>query len=258
MLLEVRGLRYALSGKLILDEVSFSLEEGGYLSIVGPNGAGKTTLLKIIAGILAAESGEVRIAGSASAELSATARASLIGYVPQSFDPAYPHTAAEFVLMGLYPGLGRLSRIGSREEAAVRESLETVGASSYADRELSSLSGGERQKVLLAAALVHKPKLLLLDEPTTFLDPKHEEETELLLARVRKQMGIGILAVTHNLNLCALHSTHIVGLRAGRVVFSGGPEKFMQSDVLEDLFGQRFELVFHPGRAISMILPRLP
>ena len=239
-----------------LQGLNLQLRRGERLGVIGPNGAGKSTLLKIIARILTSYHGEVHLAERSLKKLSSRRLASLIGYVPQLFSAEFPHTVNDFVLMGLYSQLGRFSPVSAVERQQVQAALALTGTSELAGRILQTLSGGERQRVLIAAALVHNPQLLLLDEPTTFLDPKHEFEVEALLREIRSELGITIIAVTHNLNLCALHSDVVLALRDGKVAFFGTPRDLMQVHVLQEIYDHRFDLLLHPRHDFNMIVPR--
>lgn len=255
-LLRATSLSCSLGGKTLLDGVSFSLNSGEYLSVVGPNGAGKTTLLKVLARIVGSYRGEIILGDRELRCIPHRELASFIGYVPQVFSSEFPLTVFEFVLMGLYSQLGRFSRISDAQHQQVQAVLALTGTENLAKRALQTLSGGERQRVLIAAALVHNPQILLLDEPTTFLDPKHEFEVEALLREIRRELGVSIIAVTHNLNLCALHSDTVVALRDGKVIFAGLPRDLMHANVLFEIFDHHFELLLHPRRDHNLIVPR--
>lgn len=253
---ECMDVGFQVSGNDILRSINICIPQGEYCSIVGPNGAGKSTVLKILARIISPTSGNVRIGGRDASAMSSRDYARLIGYVPQHLHTEFPHTVEDFVLMGLYPLYRGWSTIMSEQRHAVAEALALVGMTKFGKREMRTLSGGERQKVLIAGALVHRPALLLLDEPTTFLDPQHEQETEELLGRIRQDRGATIVSVTHNLNLGALNSDSVIALREGRIVFAGGPADFMQAEVLRSVFHYEFELVAHPRSNLRMVVPR--
>ena len=251
----VDQLGFQVSGRRLVDGISFALPEGQLFSIVGPNGAGKSTLLKMLARVLEPSSGTIKIAEQAVSALTPAQHAQLIGYVPQALETDYHHEVFDFVLMGLYPAVGRWERIDSQHEQLVLEALELVDMLPFSARPLRTLSGGERQRVLLASALVHRPKLLLLDEPTTFLDPRHEFEIETLLADIRIKTRVSILSVTHQLNSCALRSDFILGMRDGQIAFAGPSKDFMQSEVLQRIFGFEFQLIRHPHMDLNMVVP---
>jgi iron complex transport system ATP-binding protein len=256
--IDVCGFSFRFDGNEILRDVSFSVGPGEWVSIVGPNGAGKTTLLKCIDGILVAGTGEIRICGRPLGEYRRRELARLISYVPQADGRVCAFTVEQFVLMGRYPYLSPFAAVGKEDRQAVREALELTETVQFADRLLDTLSGGERQKVYIAAALAQGAKILLLDEPTTFLDYRHQAEIETLLARANRRSGVTIVAVTHDVNHAALASDRIVALREGSVVFSGRPQEVMCGDVLGRIYGVSLLLADHPSAPFPVIVPRGP
>ena len=256
--LDVRGFSFRLGRKEILRDVSFSAARGEYLSIVGPNGAGKTTLLKCVDRLLVGGTGRIDVFGRPLESYAQKELARRISYVPQADGRVIPFTVRQFVLMGRYPYLSPFSSIDKEGRNAVDEALDMTGSAEFADRRLDTLSGGERQKVYVAAALAQGSDILLLDEPTTFLDYRHQAEIRDLLSRVNQQSKATIVCVTHDLNRAVLDSDRIVALGAGRVLFSGPPAEIMKSDVLERLFQTPFLLTPHPQTAIPVIVPGLP
>jgi len=251
------GVCFSLGSKAILRAVSFSVRRGEYLSIIGPNGAGKTTLLKCLDRLLPVSSGGIAVFGRPLAEYSQKELARRIGYVPQADGRVLPFTVEQFVLMGRYPYLSPFASIGREDRQAVREALGTTGTLEFKDRLLGTLSGGERQSVYIAAALAQGADVLLLDEPTTFLDYRHQAEVRDLLARVNAS-GVTVVAVTHDVNRAVLDSHRIVALRDGAVVFSGPPAEVMRPEVLGRIYLTEFLLVSHPRADLPMILPNVP
>ena len=177
---------------------------------------------------------------------------------PQADGRVFPFTVEQFVLMGRYPYLSAFSTISPEDRRAVTEALECTGTSEFADRPLDTLSGGERQKVYIAAALAQGADVLLLDEPTTFLDYHHQAEIRDLLAQVNKQSGVTIVAVTHDVNWAAIDSHRVVALRDGAVAFCGPAAQIMDAAVLETVYDTPFLLVDHPQTAMPMVVPHVP
>ncbi|HOX28034.1 MAG TPA: ABC transporter ATP-binding protein, partial [bacterium] len=172
----VEDLVYGVNGKRILSGVDFSVNAGEFVSVIGPNGAGKSTLLRLLVRTIKPRSGKILLFGR---ELSGYRQRDIalkVGYVPQSSPDYVPFTALQFVLMGRYPASNPLVRPGAEDAKAAMEILDKVGLADFAQRRVDTLSGGERQKVFIAAALAQTPEALLLDEPTTFLDPKHQAD----------------------------------------------------------------------------------
>lgn len=256
--IEVRDFSFQLGRKEILREVSFAVEEGEYLTIIGPNGAGKTTLLKCLDRILTGGSGTIEICGRPLASYSQKELAQRISYVPQADGRVFPFTVEQFVLMGRYPYLSPFSTVSREDWEVVHETLDQTGTRQFAQRLLGTLSGGERQKVYIAAALAQGAGVLLLDEPTTFLDYRHQAEIRELLCRVNRCSGVTVVAVTHDVNSAAMESDRIVALRDGRTVLAGSPQEVMRTDVLEQIYGTQLLLVQHPVTGLPLIVPQSP
>jgi len=256
--IEVEGFGFRLGKKRILRDVSFHVRGGEYVSIVGPNGAGKTTLLKCLDRIYTGGTGRIEVFGRPLAGYSQRQLARRLSYVPQADGRVFPFTVEEFVLMGRYPYLSPFSTVGREDREAVRRAMDETATAALGGRLLNTLSGGERQKVYIAAALAQGADVLLLDEPTTFLDYRHQAEIRELLAHANRQSGVTVVAVTHDVNRAVLDSDRIVALREGSVVFDGSPEEIMQADVLERIYQTPFLLAGHPAAALPMIVPQVP
>lgn len=256
--LEVDDLSFQVGAKPILRNVSFAVRRGEYVSIVGPNGAGKTTLLKCIDRLLPGGEQAIRVFGRPLAHYTQRELARRISYVPQGDGRIFPFTVEEFVLMGRYPYLSPFSSVDAAGRDAVRRAMEMTGTRPFAARRLETLSGGERQKVYLAAALAQQADILLLDEPTTYLDYRHQAEIRDLLAEINRTAGVTIVAVTHDVNRAALDSHRIVALREGEVAFIGLPCEVMQHAVLERIYGTSFLLAAHPQAGLPVVLPEPP
>jgi iron complex transport system ATP-binding protein len=245
------------NGKAVLRDISLTIGEGEYVSIVGPNGSGKTTLLKCLVGILRGSGGAIRIAGKRIEAFAQRDLARLIAYVPQADGYASSFTVSEFLLMARYPYLSPFASARRSDVEAVRLALETTGTGHLADRALTNMSGGERQKVFIAAALAQETKVMLLDEPTTFLDPKQEADIRFLLGRINRERGVTIVSVTHDLNAAALAGGRIAALKEGALVFSGPPREFMSQGVLKSVYGTEFCLTDHPVTGDRLVVPRV-
>ncbi len=256
--IDVRDFYFRIGGKEILRNVSFSVMRGEYVAIVGPNGAGKTTLLKCLDRILTGGTGRIEIFGRPLGRYRQKELARRVSYVPQADGHVSPFTVEQFVLMGRYPHLSPFSTVGRHDRQLVREVLKQTGTAEFADRPLGTLSGGERQKVFIAAALAQGADVLLLDEPTTVLDYHHEAEVRALLAAANKRSGVTIVNVTHDLNHAVLESDRVVALREGAVVFDGPPSNIMKTDVLRRIYETPLLLVDHPQATIPVIVPRIP
>ncbi|MFH1071215.1 MAG: ABC transporter ATP-binding protein [Candidatus Glassbacteria bacterium] len=252
---ELKGFSLSIEGKLILAGIDLRVEQGEYVSIVGPNGAGKTTLLRCINRIVTGGSGEISVFGRPITQYSQRELARRVSYVPQLDGRALPFTAEQFVSLGRYPYLGPFSAPGEEDRRLVREIMAGTGVTELADRRLDTLSGGERQKVFIAAALAQGADLLLLDEPTSFLDYRHQVEVRRLLERLNRTEGKTVLAVTHNLNDAVASCHRVVALKAGVKVFDGGPAELVRRDKLEEIYDTTFVLIGQPGSRLPLVRP---
>ncbi|MBT3376812.1 MAG: ABC transporter ATP-binding protein [Lentisphaerae bacterium] len=253
--LDVRGLSYDIGATPILRDVSFSVAAGDYVSVIGPNGAGKTTLLKCLNRILPGGRGEIAVRGRPLKDCSQAELAQEMAYVPQAEGRHFDFTVFEFVLMARYPYLSPFSAVKPDDVAVVWHALETTGIRGFSERIHGTLSGGERQKVFIAAAIAQRAPLLLLDEATTFLDPYHEQEILDILHRVHQEEGVAVLSVTHDINSAVLTSDRVIALRMGEIVFAGAPGELMEPGTLQSIFGKPFTFTHHPVTQQRMVLP---
>jgi len=203
--------------------ISFEVRRGEFLGVIGPNGSGKTTLIRVIDGILAPERGRVSINGAAIRGMGRREIARLIAVVPQDLPLVFPYRAIEIVMMGRSPHLGMLRFEGESDRGIVRRAMEMTDTASLANRSMDSLSGGERQRVLIARALAQEPEVILLDEPTAFLDIRHQAEFFGLMKGLNRKRGLTVLAVTHDINLASAYCDRVMLLREGRIHTLGAP-----------------------------------
>ncbi len=255
--LQIEHLSFNIDGKSILRDVSFQVEPGQFLSILGPNGAGKTTLLKCINRINPISQGSIRVNDRPLKKFSQSELAIQVGYVPQGGADNVPFTVFEFAMLGRYPHLSPFTSPRPEDEAAVLNALELAGADSLADRDCTTLSGGEKQRVLIAAALAQDARILLLDEPTTFLDPHHQQDILTLLSRLNRDSGVTIVSVTHDVNAAALTSDVVLALLDGQVAFQGPPEELMTDAVLMRIYHRSFHFTPHPVSKQNIIVPEV-
>lgn len=245
----------ALGGADILRGVSFALRGGEVLGLLGRNGAGKTTLLRAAAGALEPARGDVRLAGRRLSAHSRRELARAIAVVPQDLHVPFPFRAGQLVLMGRAPHQPLFGFDGRRDVSRALQAMERMGIRALADRPIFELSGGERQLVMFARALAQEPELLLLDEPTAFLDLRHRLE---VLQVVRELAGSGrsALVVSHDIGLAARACDRLLLLAEGRVAATGPPREVLTPDVLRRVFGIEAELVPAPDGSV-LVLPRL-
>lgn len=221
----------------VLRRLRFSVEAGEFFIIIGPNGSGKTTLLKIMAGIAPSTGGEVRIFDRPIERYPAQKRAATIAYVPQTSMPEFPFTVMETVLMGRAPYLGPLGIEGKRDLRIAREALVFTGVDHLADRKINQLSGGEQQRAAIARAICQQPDIILLDEPTAALDLAHQVRIMDLMERLKKEEGITVVMVSHDLNLAAMYGDRLLLLQSGRLAGLGSPHEVLTYRTLEQVYG---------------------
>jgi len=235
--LEVSGLTFSYSpSPPILKHLSFCLKAGCLAAVIGANASGKTTLLKILCGILTPQEGEQRLFGQRMSTYSRENLARMIAYVPQEFSLSFPFTVEEVVLLGRSHLSRRYFYEGQEDIRIAREALEQVGLQAKSSLPATSLSGGEKTLLSVARALAQHPRLLLLDEPSGFLDMKHKFQLTSLLKVLAHDRGMCILTVTHDLFLFP-HFDQIFALKDGMLARSGAPECFLRSDVLQEIYG---------------------
>ena len=257
VLMEIRSLSVELSGREILADLNLELRQGEFLSIVGPNGAGKTTLLRAMDGLVSVSGGEVLLDGVPLATIPRRKLARKISYVPQGDPGGLDFTVRAFVELGRYPHLGPWQSLGAEDLEAVRGALETTEIFHLEERRLVSLSGGERQRVLIAAALAQGGDILLLDEPSSFLDYRHQQQILALLDRLHRQGGYTCVMITHDLNAASSLSDRILVLKEGRLLLQGDADEVLQAEKLEEIFGVPFQMLVAGGRKKALILAEL-
>lgn len=253
---DVQHLTYRVGARRLLDDLSFRIDAGRRVAVVGPNGAGKTTLLRCLAHLMTSWEGTIHIDGSDVGSMPRRVLARKVAYLAQGVVATpFAFTVRQIVEMGRYPHLGPLMPLSDADESAIASALDVTGLTPLAERSVETLSGGERQKVFLAAALAQEPQVLLLDEPTTFLDYRHGRDMRRLLREVNRQRGTTLIEVTHDLNAAVIDCEQCVALAAGRLVFSGPPVELFEPERLRSLFGVDFAFVAHPTLAIPMVVP---
>jgi iron complex transport system ATP-binding protein len=253
--LETRGLRVRLGETDILNGVDLEVGAGELLAIVGPNGAGKSTLLRSLDGLQPANAGAVEVDGLPVSRYRRRELARVVSFVPQTDLPADDYTVRSFVEMGRYPHLATWAALTADDRRVVDEALELTEIGNLAARSMKTLSGGERQRVWIAAALAQGGTILLLDEPTSFLDYRHQVQILDLLGRLHADRGYTVVAVTHDLNGLVADADSVLGLVDGRVEFSGSPEALFDGAVLTRIFGNEFVLVAGGRHGLPFVVP---
>jgi iron complex transport system ATP-binding protein len=239
----------------VLRGVDLVAREGEVVALVGPNGAGKSTLLRVIAGLVRPSAGAVSVDGADVLALDRRAIARRIAVVPQVFETLFPFTVREIVVLGRTSRLGAFATLGAADARAVSRALADLGASDLADRRIDRISGGERQRAVLAMALAQEADVLLLDEPTAHLDPAHQRATLERVATIARDRGLVVIAVLHDLNLASALATRVVVLADGAVVRDGDPREVITADLVARVFGTGLWVVSHEGRPFVLPAP---
>ncbi|WP_394347878.1 heme ABC transporter ATP-binding protein [Haloprofundus sp. MHR1] len=257
--IRVDDLAVELGGVSVLDGVDATVERGAFVGLVGPNGAGKTTLLRSLSGLIRPDRGSVAVDGVPIAGRSSKAVSRLVATVPQDTSLSFDFDVRETVAMGRSPHLGRFERFGPEDERAVDDAMERTEVTQFADRSVTAVSGGERQRVLLARALAQDAPVLLLDEPTASLDINHQVRT-LELVRDLVASGKTVVAAIHDLNLAAHYCDDLLLLGDGRVLAAGDPQSVLTEANLETAFGANAVVSRHPvtGSVYVTALPDDP
>lgn len=211
----------------VLSAISCEVSAGEILGLLGPNGSGKSTLVRLMSGVRVPRGGRVTYGGRDLQTYSRDELARAIAVVPQETAIELPFSVLEVVLMGRSPYLGKFGFESAHDLAVARRAMEHTGVVSLSMRDVHALSGGERQRVILARALAQEPRILLLDEPTAFLDIKHQVAVYDLMKQLSREQGLAVVAILHDLNLAALYCDRLVLLKAGRVFCQGAPEQVL-------------------------------
>jgi iron complex transport system ATP-binding protein len=236
----------------VLDGISFDLVVGQTLGVIGPNGSGKTSLLKLLAKVLRPRSGEIRLFGLALTSLTQTAVARRVAYVQQENASLFPFSIIEMVLMGRFPhrvqprlglGLGWETRVDLR---VAEEAMAVMDIGHLQERLITEVSGGERQRAFIARALAQEPQILLLDEPTAFLDLNHQLAICRVLRRLTQERELTVVLVSHDLNLASLYCDRLLLLDRGRIVQAGTPKEVIRPEILKAVYGCEVLVDRHP------------
>lgn len=257
MVIDIRDLSVVIDGRAILDGVSAGIGAGERWAVIGKNGAGKTTLIRCLAALQQPSGGAIEVNSHELSRYGAVDLAKVVAYVPQAHRSSIPFRVEDYVLMGRFPHQGFFALPSKRDKQVVGEALELTDTRELSHRDMYTLSGGEIQRVLLAGAVAQHADILLLDEPTTFLDPLHQELIYRALDRVHSEMGTTIVMITHDVNAALTRCSHVLALMDGRAEY-GGPasELIAGADTwLERIYGLRFEVAMVSGNQRRIIVP---
>ncbi|MEE1943223.1 ABC transporter ATP-binding protein [Streptomyces sp. TRM 70361] len=245
----------AYDQRVIAERLSVRIPDRSFTVVVGPNACGKSTLLRALARMLKPAAGAVLLDGRSIGTLPAKQAARTLGLLPQSSIAPDGITVAELVARGRYPHQGLLRQWSEKDERIVAESMAATGVDTLAERYVDELSGGQRQRVWIAMAIAQQTPLLLLDEPTTYLDIQHQIDVLDLCARLHEEEGRTLVAVLHDLNHAARYATHLIAMRDGEVVAEGPPGEVVTAGLVERVFGLRCQVIDDPETGTPLVVP---
>ncbi|CAM5276081.1 Vitamin B12 import ATP-binding protein BtuD [Streptomyces glaucescens] len=253
--LSAENVTLAYDQRVIAEQLSVEIPDNSFTVIVGPNACGKSTLLRALSRMLKPSQGRVLLDGQVIQSMPAKKVARTLGLLPQSSIAPDGITVADLVGRGRYPHQGLLRQWSSEDERVVRESMAQTGVAELADRYVDELSGGQRQRVWIAMALAQQTPLLLLDEPTTYLDIQHQIDVLDLCAELHEEQGRTLVAVLHDLNHAARYATHLIALRGGEVIAQGAPNDIVTAELVEQVFGLRCQVIDDPETGTPLVVP---
>lgn len=242
----LRGVGFRYERDWVLKGIDLRIERGEILGIIGPNGSGKTTLLKILGGHRSPVEGEVRLEAENLTDVPRRALAQRVSMVPQEHPVIFPYTVLEVVLMGRYPYLKGWAFESAEDHRIARSAMERMGVDHLAGRLFPELSGGEKQRVIIARALTQQPEVLLLDEPATFLDLHHQAGIYTLIGELNRGNGITVVVVLHDLNMASQLCRRLLLLKEGRIVRVGTPWDVLTEKAIEEVYHCRTVVDSHP------------
>ena len=255
---ESLSFRHAGAAAVLFEGLNLTVRSGECVGIIGPNGSGKTTLVRLLAGLIAPAAGQVLLEGRPVAGIPPRERACIMAAVLPEAPLLFNFSVLEVALMGRAPHLGTWGLERAADYEAARRALADVGLAGLEDRPIHDLSSGERQRAIIARALSQEPRLLLLDEPTAFLDLKHGIAVYEILARLRRERGITVLVVSHDLHLAARHADRLVLLHQGRVAADGPPSEVLTPANLCPVYETDVEVLRDPASGAPIVIPRAP
>lgn len=255
-LVEFQNVNLSYEDNLILRDLNFTIQPGEFVGLLGPNGSGKTTLLKLMCGVLKPDRGKVLLQGKDLAHAHRKEVARTVSVLPQENYLDFPFSCLEVVLMGRSPYLKTFQWETATDLEIAHRAMKQTDSSEFANRDIRSLSGGERERVLLARALAQEPSILLLDEPTTHLDLKHQYEIYQLLQRLHDQ-GLTIMVVLHDINFAAQACSRVLVLNESGIAADGSPQEVLQAERIGEIYGVPLNALALPGSNLPLFFPKL-
>ena len=256
--LEVKNLVFAYDSEPILKDISLLVEKGEFIGLIGPNGSGKSTLLKLMGGVMSLSDDAVRINDQPINAIKKKVLARDITWISQEHPMVFPFTIQEIVLMGRHPYLSQLSFEGEEDYRIARDAMEITQTAQFSNRYFNEISGGEKQRVMLASAIAQEPEIMLLDEPTSALDLKYQIQILNILKRLNEEKNITLILAMHDLNLASRYCRRLILLDDGAIVRDGTPAEVLKKEVIESVYGVNVnlhnldgEVLVHPSNSSS-------
>jgi iron complex transport system ATP-binding protein len=254
-LLEINKLNFSYGENTVLKNISLNVGSSEFVGIIGPNGAGKSTLLKLIDGIYSHPTGQIKIKDDLIESIPRKSLARHIAYLPQEIDLTFAYSVEEVVKMGRFPHLHGVRIYSEKDEKIVEQAMDLLDIHQFRMRSIRELSGGEKQRVMIASALTQEPNILLLDEPTSALDLHHQIEIYQVLKKLQQQAELSVIVVTHDINLAAQFCQRMVLLDKGEIVSDGPPDEVLKFQTLQKIFGVKVYIDINPMTNSLYILP---
>lgn len=254
-MLKVSQLSFSYNDKPLFENISFEIGASENVAIIGPNGSGKSTLIKLIAGILEPQNGDIRVDNKSLNEYKRIHLAKSMAYVPQNVDITFNFSVQDVVKMGRYPYSETLMLHDPEGEQVVEDAIEKMGIGPIRNRRFSEISGGEKQRAVIASALCQQADLFLLDEPTSALDFRHQQEIYKLLKHLCKDEGKTVLVVTHDINLASQFCDRLILIDEGKIVCSGIPDEVLKFQLIQQVYGVKVYIDINPFTKSVYILP---
>ncbi len=241
-LLQIEDVSFSYDEEPVLKDVSFDLRQGEFVGVIGPNGSGKSTLLKLLGGVLAYDGGSISFRETDLRQCNRKEFARSVAWISQEHPMVFPFKVSEIVLMGRHPYLSPLTFEGQDDFDIARGAMELTQTLKFSDRGFNEISGGEKQRVIIASAIAQEPEMMLLDEPTSALDIKYQMQILKILRRLNHQDGITLVLAMHDLHLASKFCQRLILLSEGKIVCDGPPEDVLKKEILEEVYGVKVKL----------------
>ncbi|MCH7623988.1 MAG: ABC transporter ATP-binding protein [Nitrospinae bacterium] len=257
-ILQLEDVCFAYDRDPVVKHLSMRVEPGEFIGILGPNGSGKSTLLKLLGGILKHDSGNVKFREKDLHGYKRKVLAQSIAWLPQEHEMVFPFRVAEIILMGRHPYLSPWTFEGQKDFDIADRAMRTTETTHLSERQFNEISGGEKQRVMMACAIAQEPEVMLLDEPTTALDIKYQLEILNILLELNRNNGMTLILAMHDLHLASKYCRRLILIDKGNIVKDGTPEEVLQKGILETVYGVQLKILRDPDDGSVMISPESP